>query len=165
MSMEFFRKEYGSGLPFPSPRGLSDPKIKPRSPALKADSLPSELPGKPKPLSKRHQIEHTETALKSSIWMLVNPFPNIQHLKIFLFFCYFYLLSYWWESKKRTGLRADNHETPSQFMVSSCWPDLSSCSVQEGPAQGWDQQHLSSLFPQALGSALVNNSKLKVHIG
>ena len=28
--------------------GLSNPGIKPRSPALQADSLPSELPGKPK---------------------------------------------------------------------------------------------------------------------
>ena len=27
---------------------LPDPEIKPRSPALQADSLPSELPGKPK---------------------------------------------------------------------------------------------------------------------
>ena len=160
--MEFFRKEYWSGLPFLSPRDLPNPKIKPRSPALKADSLPSELPGKPKPLSKRHQIEHMETALKSSIWMLVSPFPTIQHLKIFLVFLLFLSA---FLSKNRTGLRADNGETPSQFMVSSCWPDLSSCSVQEGPAQGWDQQHLSSLFPQALGSALVNNSKLKVHIG
>ena len=31
----------------PSNRGSSDPGIKPRSPALKADCLQSELPGKP----------------------------------------------------------------------------------------------------------------------
>ena len=36
------------GLPFPSPQGLSNQGIKPRSPALQADSLPSEPPGKPK---------------------------------------------------------------------------------------------------------------------
>ena len=35
-------------IPFPSPGDLSDPGIKPRSPALQADSLPSEPPGKPK---------------------------------------------------------------------------------------------------------------------
>ena len=29
-------------MPFPSPRDLSDPEIEPRSPALQADSLPSE---------------------------------------------------------------------------------------------------------------------------
>ena len=47
LSVEFFRQEYWSGLPFPSSGELSDPKIEPRSPALQADSLPSELPGKP----------------------------------------------------------------------------------------------------------------------
>ena len=40
------QQEYWSGLPFPSPGFLSDPRIKPRSPALQADSLPSEPPGK-----------------------------------------------------------------------------------------------------------------------
>ena len=33
--------------PFPSPRYLPDPEIEPGSPALQADSLPSEPPGKP----------------------------------------------------------------------------------------------------------------------
>ena len=45
--MEFSRQEYWSGLPFPSPGNLPDPGINPRSPALQADSLPSELLGKP----------------------------------------------------------------------------------------------------------------------
>ena len=45
--MEFSRQEYCSELPFPSPGYLPEPGIKPRSPALQADSLPSELPGKP----------------------------------------------------------------------------------------------------------------------
>ena len=34
------------GLPFPSPGDLPNPGIEPRSPALQADALPSELPGK-----------------------------------------------------------------------------------------------------------------------
>ena len=34
-------------LPFPSPRDLPNPGIEPRSPALQADSLPSEPQGKP----------------------------------------------------------------------------------------------------------------------
>ena len=46
--MEFSRQEYWSGLPFPSPGDLPIPGIKPESPALRADSLPSEPPGKPK---------------------------------------------------------------------------------------------------------------------
>ena len=47
LSMEFSRQEYWSGLSFLSPGDLLDPGIKPRSPALHADSLPSKLPGKP----------------------------------------------------------------------------------------------------------------------
>ena len=47
LSMEFSRQEYWSGLPCPSPGDLSDPEIEPGSPALQADSLPTELPGKP----------------------------------------------------------------------------------------------------------------------
>ena len=46
-SMDFSRQEYWSGLPFPSPRDLPNPGIKPGSPALQADTLPSEPPGKP----------------------------------------------------------------------------------------------------------------------
>ena len=46
-SMEFSRQEYSSGLPFPSPGDLPNPGIKPRSPALWADTLPAEPPGKP----------------------------------------------------------------------------------------------------------------------
>ena len=46
-SMKFSRQEYWSGLPFPSPGDLPDPWIEPRSPALQADALPSEPPGKP----------------------------------------------------------------------------------------------------------------------
>ena len=45
-SMGFSRQECWSGLPFPSP--LPDPGIEPRSPALQADALPSEPPGKPR---------------------------------------------------------------------------------------------------------------------
>ena len=38
---------YWSGLPFPSPGDFPNPGIKPRSPALQADALTSEPPGKP----------------------------------------------------------------------------------------------------------------------
>ena len=46
-SMELSRQGYWGGLPFPSLGDLPDPGIEPRSPALQADSLPSEPPGKP----------------------------------------------------------------------------------------------------------------------
>ena len=45
--MEFSRQEYWSGLPFPSPGDLPHLGIKPCSSAFQADSLLSELPGKP----------------------------------------------------------------------------------------------------------------------
>ena len=45
-SMGFSRQGYWSGLPFPSPGDLPDPGIEPWSPALEADSLPTELQGK-----------------------------------------------------------------------------------------------------------------------
>ena len=43
LSMGFFRQEYCSGLPFPSPGNLPNPGIEPRSPALQADALTSYL--------------------------------------------------------------------------------------------------------------------------
>ena len=43
----FSREEYWSGLLFPSPGDLPDPGIELGSPALQADSLPAEPPGKP----------------------------------------------------------------------------------------------------------------------
>ena len=40
-------QEYWSGQPIPSPGGLPDPGIQLRSPALQADTLPADLPGRP----------------------------------------------------------------------------------------------------------------------
>ena len=45
LSMEFSRQEYWDGLSFLPPGDLPDPGIEPGSPALQADSLPSEPPG------------------------------------------------------------------------------------------------------------------------
>ena len=47
LSMGFSRQEYLSGLPLPSPGDLPHPRIKSKSPALQACSLPTELWGKP----------------------------------------------------------------------------------------------------------------------
>ena len=43
LSMGFSRLEYWRGFLFPSPEDLPDPGIEPGSPALQADSLPTEL--------------------------------------------------------------------------------------------------------------------------
>jgi len=48
----------------PSSRGLPDPGIKPRSPTLQVDSLPSEPPGKPK------------NAAVGSLFLLQGNFPT-----------------------------------------------------------------------------------------
>ena len=48
LSTGFSRREDWSGLPFPSPGDLPDPGAESQSPALQADSLPAEPPGKPK---------------------------------------------------------------------------------------------------------------------
>ena len=42
------RQEYWSGLPFPFPGDVPNPRIDPGSPAVQANSLPTELQGKPK---------------------------------------------------------------------------------------------------------------------
>ena len=47
LSCGFPGKEYWSGLTFPSPGDLPNPGIEPGSPTLQADSLLSELQGKP----------------------------------------------------------------------------------------------------------------------
>ena len=48
LSMKFFRQEHWSELPLSSAGDLPNPGMEPRYPALQADSLPSEPPGKPK---------------------------------------------------------------------------------------------------------------------
>ena len=46
LSTGFSRQEYWSELSFLSPGDLPDLGLKPRSPALQANSLPTELPGR-----------------------------------------------------------------------------------------------------------------------
>ena len=55
LSMGFSRQGYWSGLPFPSPGDLPDPEIKPTSPTLQSNALPSELLGKPDIISSIEQ--------------------------------------------------------------------------------------------------------------
>ena len=47
LSMGFPRQEYWSGLPLLSPGDLSNPRIKPVSPALAGGFFTTEPPGKP----------------------------------------------------------------------------------------------------------------------
>ena len=58
--MGFPRQEYWSGLPFPSPGDLPDLGIKPGSPPLQTDALPSEPAGKPLRAHKDRTIFTTQ---------------------------------------------------------------------------------------------------------
>ena len=55
--MEFSRQKYWNWLPFSSPEDLPNTEIKPQSPTLQADSLPSEAPT----ILKTHTHTHTHT--------------------------------------------------------------------------------------------------------
>ena len=61
--MGFYRQEYWSGLPFPLPGDLPDPGIEPTSPmspALQADSLPTEPSGKPTDICGQYHFQATK---------------------------------------------------------------------------------------------------------
>ena len=92
LSTEFSRQEYWSGLPLPSPGDLPDLGIKPGSPALQADALPSEPPGKP--------LYQCPKALHIAPFTLSNPRRQVPVL----------FLSYRWGKREVTelvrGLRA-----------------------------------------------------------
>ena len=77
--MGFSRQEYWSGLPFPSPGDLSDPGIEPRSPALQADTLPSEPPGNVTQSTGSQRVRQDRSD------------PVCIHKRLFFFFCLWHL--------------------------------------------------------------------------
>ena len=62
LSMGFSRQEHWRGLPFPPPGDLPSPEIEPRSPALQADSLPTELQGQPSSAIHQYKIKKKKKA-------------------------------------------------------------------------------------------------------
>ena len=64
-------QEYWSGYPIPSPADLPNPGIKPGSPVLQADSLPTEISGKPCSLYKKWQM--TSLSLTPGFGVLLHP--------------------------------------------------------------------------------------------
>ena len=91
--MEFFRQEYWSGLPFPSPAYLSNPGIEPASFALQADSLPSEPPGKPFYFSTWYEIKDKpqkfHVSRENSPWDENTQLRDKQKARMNLSFIYF----------------------------------------------------------------------------
>ena len=79
LSMGFSSQEYWSGLPCPSPGALPNPGIGPRSPALQADSSPSEPPGKP--LSTFALLHLSD--LGTHFFMFLLPLPIRLHTWLF----------------------------------------------------------------------------------
>ena len=63
LSMGFSRQEYWSGLPFPSPGDISDPRTEPVSPGLAGRFFTTEPPGKPR--LKQCYIHYWETKRQS----------------------------------------------------------------------------------------------------
>ena len=57
LSMGFSRQVHWGRWPFPSPGHPPDPGIEPKSPALQADSLPSEPLGKPKHKTEQRSFQ------------------------------------------------------------------------------------------------------------
>ena len=66
-SMGFSRQEYWSGVPFPSPGDLPNPGIKPGPPALQADALLSEIPGKKLTVKAIQCVSESRSVMSDSL--------------------------------------------------------------------------------------------------
>ena len=76
-------QEYWSELPFLSPGDLPDPGIKPKSPALQADSLPTEPPGNSRTYTHTHTHTHTYIHISPSRYVDIYTFvSSSSHLRI-----------------------------------------------------------------------------------
>ena len=93
LSMVVSRQEYWSGLPFPSPGDLPNPGIKPGSPALQADSLPSEPPDMSLPsrasLHSPHPTHLGHHRAPGWAPCIIYQFPTILHMIVCICWCYF----------------------------------------------------------------------------
>ena len=89
-SMAFSSQECWSGLPFPSPGDLSDPGVEPGSPALQADSLPSETPALailiPFPVQTNFRVispKFPESLPEILIGTVLNLYINLRIIEVF----------------------------------------------------------------------------------
>ena len=83
LSMEISRQEYWSGLPFPSPGDLPNPEIESGSPALQADSLLSEPPGKPPTYPASFLYAHLLSNLNDTHLVTGPRVSVLSHLRVF----------------------------------------------------------------------------------
>ena len=94
--MGFPRQEYWSGLLCLPPGDLPDPGIKASSPALQADSLPSEPPGKPYSLTTQRLVQpgiiwflHSFACLFSPLRIVIHnqQGPTVKHRELCSVLC------------------------------------------------------------------------------
>ena len=125
LSMGFSRQEYWSGLPFPPPGGLPNLGIEPGSPALQADSLPTELQGKIPITSSSCQTETVSPLNTSSPSLTPLPYPSPPPS---------YFLSLWiWVL---LGPHAWNH-TVFVLLWLACFTEQSVCKVHLCCGMSW----------------------------
>ena len=116
-----FQQEYWSGLPCPPPGDLPNPGIYSRSPALQADSLSSESPGK-----------HKNTGM-GSLSLLQGIFPTQESNQGFLHCgCILYQLSYqgspfWTRVLSKWEPENQNLRVSSPFLTEKSHPKKYPC--------------------------------------
>ena len=84
LSMEFSRQEYWSGLPFPPPWDLPNPRIKPaslQSPALAGGFFTTAPPGNPQGLRKWYGLTALD-ALTFSLYFLLSESSHPRKKKV-----------------------------------------------------------------------------------
>ena len=111
LSIWFSRQEYWSGLPFPYLGDLPNPRIKPGSPALQADSLPSEPTGNLKILAEWDIYVRGVCNFLCSVW----PQQRFEMADE----CY---SSHFYLAKDSTPLRCEGGPTPKERHQSSWLP-------------------------------------------
>ena len=130
-SMEFSRQEYWSGLPFPSPGDLPNPGIKPRSPALQADSLPTELSG------KRYLISRTGRYGQKFLfcWIALFSVLCVKESRFFGELCFVYTFWHFWVSgfSKPSWVtqnkRGKENTNQTSLLGCSCIAEKKMCNV------------------------------------
>ena len=96
-SIGFSRQQYWSGLPFPSPGDLPNPGIEPGFPALEADALTSEPPGKTLVQKDTHPSDHSSTIYNSQTGKQPNCSPADEQIKKIW---YIYITKYYSAGKR-----------------------------------------------------------------
>ena len=133
LSMEFSRQEYWTRWPFHFPGDLPNPGIEPGFPALLADSLLSEPPGKPQNVKAKnskfsfcvvvlHSLQNLSSPVKGWTWdpALKAPSPNHWTTREFPTNIYYLTVSVGQEPKYSLGCASGSRSfTRLQWR---CWP-------------------------------------------